>query len=242
MAINPIQVFKCLNSECRRTSAVFCKTTKKILKDYFSSESDNYDFIQINRIVVLANHYRNISLTKNDKDFFEKNKPYAKYKGNLKRKYDLFKKALLDDGEILRDYNKIFQFKVDETGLSVDTANVVLDNGEIPRHFCNEFRYELGEAGLSVNTAIAVLDALEKAISDKTFILTRENKRPRKSDYYFNVPLGRLLSQSGLNRAESSRLIAEIRIATDTLISGKEDFDKLSKRIEQQLSNEEIKN
>ncbi|MEW8525533.1 MAG: hypothetical protein AB2552_21040 [Candidatus Thiodiazotropha endolucinida] len=105
----------------------------------------------------------------------------------------------------------------------------------------DEFVHELKKVGISIDTANKVLDALDKAIHSNDLIFTKKNQRPKHKDYYFNVPLGELLIDSGFNRKESSRLIAKIRSDTNTLISGNLDLERLSKRIEDQLSSQSYK-
>ncbi|MEW7993622.1 MAG: hypothetical protein AB2652_09050 [Candidatus Thiodiazotropha endolucinida] len=196
----------------RYQTACFLRSTKIILKDYFSACFITYDIALINRITKKAAKYRVNALSKSLSEYMHEGSTlYAKYKKNLQRKYGQYHAALFV-------------------------------NDTIPIPLNDDFVRELKKAGVSVDTANIVLDAYEKAIYSKDLIFPRANSRPKKKDYYFNVPLGHLLAQSGLNRAESSRLIAEIRIATGTLVSEKEEIDKLSKRIEQQLRNEEIKN
>lgn len=115
----------------------------------------------------------------------------------------------------------------------------MLDFDDTPLN--DEFFQELKKVGVSVDTANKVLSALDKAIYSKELLYTEKNQRPRHKDYYFNVPLGELLIDLGFNRKDSSKLIAQIRIDTNTLISGNMNIEKLSKRIEDQLSSQSYK-
>ncbi|MEW8459904.1 MAG: hypothetical protein AB2653_06340 [Candidatus Thiodiazotropha endolucinida] len=108
--------------------------------------------------------------------------------------------------------------------------------------FDAEINTALKDAGISVDTASGVFAALDKAIySQELTSYSKKNQRPKHDDYHFNVPLGSLLIDSGLNRKSASKVIAQIRLETGLMTSENYDIDRLSKRIEDQLSYENRK-
>ncbi|MBV2120516.1 MAG: hypothetical protein KUF74_03585 [Candidatus Thiodiazotropha sp. (ex Ctena orbiculata)] len=202
---------------------------RRTLKGMAYERKQRAAFLRATR-VVLKNHRPTSSVTYDICLINKVSRAALSYRTDAlsKRPYD----SLIEISKPYGQYKKKLQRKYEQ-------FQNVLDFDDTPLN--DEFFQELKKVDVSVDTANKVLNALDKAIYSTDLIFTKKNQRPRHKDYYFNVPLGELLSDSGFNRKESSRLIAQIRSDTNTLMSDSMDIDKLSKRIEDQLSSHSYK-